>query len=200
VTTFLLVRHATHDLVGKALAGRLPGVSINAVGVGEAAELATRLADARLSGIYSSPQPRARETARPLAARLGLGVEIEEGFDEIDFGQWTGRAFTALADDATWPVWVERRSLAQPPGGERFADVQRRAVAAIDRLRRAHPDKVIALFSHGDVIKAALAHVLGLSLDHLERFDIAPASVSVIAAGDGWAQVKLINGRGAVVA
>jgi hypothetical protein len=32
-----------------------------------------------------------------------------------------------------------------------------------------------------------------MSLDLLERFEVAPASVSVLEAGDGWVQVKLVN-------
>jgi broad specificity phosphatase PhoE len=49
------------------------------------------------------------------------------------------------------------------------------------------------VLSHGDVIKAAVAKCLGLSLDRLETFDIAPASLSVLAsAGQAW-KVKLVN-------
>jgi hypothetical protein len=33
-----------------------------------------------------------------------------------------------------------------------------------------------------------------ISLDHLETFDIAPASVSVVALEAQWTQVRLING------
>src|SRR3712207_8973628 len=53
--------------------------------------------------------------------------------------------------------------------------------------------QTVALVSHGDVIKAALAKVMHISLDHLEGFEIAPASISVIAAGAHWAQVKLLD-------
>jgi probable phosphoglycerate mutase len=65
-------------------------------------------------------------------------------------------------------------------------------------LAREHRDQVVALFSHGDVIKAALAHFMHISLDHLESFDIAPASVSVLALAPEWAQVRLVNGRAAL--
>ena len=199
MTSVLLIRHASHDLVGKALAGRMAGLSINAAGRREASRLATRLGNRAIAAIYVSPQPRAGETALPLAEHLGLCARIESGIDEIDFGSWTGRAFGELALDPMWPTWVDRRSIAQPPGGERFSDVQQRVVASIQRLRLAHPEETIALVSHGDVIKAALAHFLGMSLDHLERFDIEPASVSVIAVGDGWARVKCVNCQTAVL-
>jgi broad specificity phosphatase PhoE len=51
------------------------------------------------------------------------------------------------------------------------------------------------LVSHADVLKAALAHWLGLSLDSLQRFDIAPASLSTVAVGDWGAKVLSLNER-----
>jgi broad specificity phosphatase PhoE len=51
----------------------------------------------------------------------------------------------------------------------------------------------VLVASHADVIKAVIASVLQMSLDLLERFDIAPASVSVIDAGEGWQRVQLVN-------
>ena len=35
-----------------------------------------------------------------------------------------------------------------------------------------------------------------MSLDELERFEIAPASVSMLVQGGDWAQVRLINDTG----
>ena len=193
-TTFLLIRHASHDLLGKALAGRTPELRLSAPGCDEAAALATRLERTRIDAVYSSPQPRALDTAAPLATRLGVATSIDAAFDEIDFGEWTGCSFEALASHPHWATWVDRRSVARPPGGEAFAAVHARVIDGMQRLHARHPDAVIAVFSHGDVIKAALAHYLRMSLDDLERFEVAPASVSVVAVGDGWAQVKQING------
>jgi broad specificity phosphatase PhoE len=61
------------------------------------------------------------------------------------------------------------------------------------RLAALHRGETIGVVSHGDVIKAALAKVLGLSLDNLESFEIAPGSVSVLALSDGASCVKSIN-------
>jgi broad specificity phosphatase PhoE len=195
MTTFLLVRHASHDLLGKALAGRASGVVLNAQGRDEAAAIAECLSQIHIDAIYTSPRERARETADALAQRLKTSARIDSALDEIDFGDWTGRAFGELSADPKWDEWVHHRSVARPPNGEAFVDVQRRVVAGMGRLLREHSAQTLALFSHGDVIKAALAHYLRASLDDLERFDIAPASVSVIVAEKDWAQVRLLNGR-----
>ena len=195
MTRLLLVRHAAHDWLGRGIPGRMAGVSINDEGRLQAQALAPRLASAGIDAIYSSPQQRTRETVAPLATRLALPVEIAPEFDEIDFGDWTGRQFSELERDdaALWHRWIEQRSTAQPPGGEAFGQVARRAMAGLERLRQLHPDQTVLVLSHGDVIKAALASCLGMSLDQLERFDIDPASMSVVAsAGHGW-KVRLIN-------
>jgi broad specificity phosphatase PhoE len=197
VTTFLLARHAAHEWLGRGIPGRLPGVGLSAQGREQAQELAARLQPVALAAIYSSPQQRTRETAAAVAARRELPVQIEPGFDEIDFGQWTGRSFDELrAQGQAWTQWVQRRGSAQPPDGERFADVPMRALAALRRLARQHPDQHVLVVSHGDVLKAIVATVLGMSLDHLERFDIAPVSVTVLAMGEDWQQLQLLNGQG----
>jgi broad specificity phosphatase PhoE len=196
VTTFLLIRHATNDLVGNAIAGRLAGVHLNAAGRKEAQRLVERLADTAIAAIYASPRERAQETAAPLAAQRAIPVQTSANIDEVDFGEWTGRAFRDLESEPQWRVWVEQRSAAVIPDGERLVAVQQRFSRELERLALGHPEETIALVSHGEPIKTALAHVLALSLDHLDRFDIAPASVSVVVLHGAWAQVRLINGIG----
>lgn len=194
MTTFLLLRHASHDWLARGLAGRLPGVSLNAQGRAEADALPDQLEKVRIDAIYSSPQPRTRQTAAPLAARRSLAVRIEPALDEVDLGQWMGMTFDQVSAEPLWEAWVRRRSTVTPPGGEPFRAVQERALAAVERLRGQHADQSVLLVSHGDVIKSVLAFHLGISLDGLEGFDIAPASLSVIDLGDGWSKVRLLNG------
>jgi len=193
VTTFLLIRHGAHDLLGNALAGRTRDISLNACGREQAEALIERIAGYRIEQVYVSPRRRALETIAPFIARAHVPHDIEPGIDEIDFGTWSGRAFADLADDAEWHTWCERRSEASPPSGERIVQVQARAMTVVRGLRERHPAATVALVSHGDVIKAVLAHYLGLHLDHLERFDIAPASISIVEDTGEWAQVKLVN-------
>ena len=194
MTRLVLARHGAHDLAGVALAGRLPGVALNAQGRVQAEMLANALAAGGVTGLYSSPQRRTRETAGAIAQRLQLPVQDAPEFDEIDFGEWTGRRLNDLAADSPgWRDWVERRATATPPGGEPFTKVRQRVLEGADRLRRAQPSGCVVVVSHADVIKALLATHLGMSLNDLERFDIDCAMLSVIDLGDGWAKVKCVN-------
>src|SRR3546814_6877824 len=97
MTTIFLIRHAAHDLVGRAIVGRMPGVHLSRAGRQQAEKLAERLAQEPLAALYSSPLARARETAEPLARRLRLELQIAEDLDEIDYGEWTGRTLDELA-------------------------------------------------------------------------------------------------------
>jgi len=200
MTTLLLVRHAAHDWLGHRVAGRMPGVALNDSGTRQAGELIARLQHRPAQVIYASPLQRAQETAAPLAQSLGLTVVTDEALAEIDFGQWTGLTFEQLQrnDGERWRIWCEHKSVATPPGGEPFAEVQRRIMARLEHLRRLHPSETVLVFSHGDVIKAAIAGFLGLPLDHVDRFEIAPASVSIVETGTDRYQVKLVNGMGAI--
>jgi probable phosphoglycerate mutase len=192
--TVFLVRHAAHDRVDRVLCGRMPGVGLGEAGRRQAEALARRFAaGGGVDAVWTSPLGRARETAEPIASRLGLPVRVSDALCEIDFGAWTGRAFDALRDDPRWRRWNEARAGERPPGGESMAEAQARALGGVERARTEHPDGRVVLVSHGDVIKAVLAGVLGLSLDAHARFEIAPASISALAVWDGGGKVLSMN-------
>ena len=187
------MRHAAHGLLGRVLAGRMPGVPLSAEGVAQAAALAGALAARPIRAVLSSPVQRAQETAAPIAARHGLPVLTDAGLDELDFGAWMGMTFDALAADPAWDTWNRYRSLAPTPGGETMAAAQARALGAVARVRAAVPDGEAVLVGHSDVLKAVLAHLLGTPLDLLQRIELAPASRSVLVLWDGGGRVDGMN-------
>ncbi len=193
-TEVLLIRHGSHDRLGRILCGRTPGVGLSDAGRAEADRLAAGLRDkGRIDAIVVSPLQRARETAAPLAAAFGLEPAIDEDANELDFGDWSGCTFESLHGQPVWQAWNSNRDHARPPGGETFADAQRRAVRCLDRLHRRYPDGRVAIVSHADQIKAALAWALGLSLAFYARFEVSPASVSRISLDPHGAKVMCIN-------
>ncbi|WP_110519402.1 MSMEG_4193 family putative phosphomutase [Herpetosiphon llansteffanensis] len=193
MTTFLLIRHATNDMVGKALAGWTPNVHLNAEGQAQAQRLAEHLANAPIKAIYSSPLERAVETAQPIAQQLGLEVQILAGVGEIQFGEWTGRTIKELADTPTWTNIQRFPSGTRIPGGETLREMQNRVVDALEALRQQHPNEVIAVFAHADVVKAMIAHYLGVHLDLFQRIIISPASVTVVTVNDSGPHVLCVN-------
>ena len=191
--TLHLVRHASHGLLPHTLAGRMPGVALDAAGRAQARRLAARFAQHPIAAVVSSPVQRALETAASIAAALHLPARTDDGLDEIDFGTWSGRPFDDLAPDPAWQRWNTCRSLAACPGGETMHQAQSRALLALGRLRHAYPGAAVVAVSHADVLKSMLAAILGMSLDHLHRFVLDPASCSTVVLFDGGARVDAVN-------
>ncbi|HHY48993.1 MAG TPA: histidine phosphatase family protein [Alphaproteobacteria bacterium] len=193
-TTFFLLRHAAHDNVGSSLAGRRPGVHLSEAGRAQAERLGQRMRRERFVAIHTSPRERAQETAAPVAAAAAVdNVIVEAALDEVDFSGWTGKDFATLATDPAWRRWNAARSLARTPGGESMLDVRCRAMHLMERLAGLHAEAALVFVSHAEVIRAIVCHVLGLSSDAWNRFDIGPASISTVVAGDWGARVLTLN-------
>lgn len=189
----VLVRHGSHDRLGRILCGRMPGVSLSETGRAEARALARRLAGSGAATLLVSPRERTGETAEPIAAALGLTAETEPGLDEIGFGDWTGRTLDDLAGDPLWSAWNTCRAMARPPGGESMAEAQDRIGQVLGRFSEDGPPAI--LVSHGDVIRAALLGILGLGLDAYDRIVVDPASCSELALWPGGGRVVSLNER-----
>jgi broad specificity phosphatase PhoE len=191
--TFLLIRHATTDMVGHTLSGRLPGVHLNEAGRLQAEQLTERLARHGIQRLFSSPLERARETAEPLANKLGLKIQVSEALTDLDFGDWTNRAIAELQPLPKWQQWNLFRAGVRIPNGELMSEVQGRMVNEMERLSRCFPEDCLALVSHNDPIRAALVHYLGMPLDLMQRLEINPASVSILEVSDWGAQLRCAN-------
>jgi probable phosphomutase (TIGR03848 family) len=193
MATFLLIRHGNTDMVGRVLAGRMPGVHLNEEGRTEAEELAQRLAPYNIDFLCSSPLERTRETARPIAELKGLEVEIREGLTEIDTGEWTGMQITDLQPRKMWKLFNSFRTGTRIPGGEHILEVQKRMVDEIENLRSRAPSGSFGIFSHGDPIKTVIAYYAGMQLDSFDRITISPASLSILVVEDHGSRIKCLN-------
>lgn len=196
MTTFLLIRHGAHLLGGDTIAGRAPGVHLSDLGRDQVRAMAERVARLSVSALYSSPAERTLETASHLSERLDLPVRVLESLNEIDFGDWTGKKLEELRRLEAFGRWNTFRSGTRIPNGEAMVETQTRIVSEMLRLREDHPNDCIALVSHGDVIKAALAYFLGVPLDLFMRVEIGLASVSIVALFDHGPWVLCVNNTG----
>lgn len=194
--TFLLIRHAAHVHLDRRLSGRLPGVALSETGRAQAEALGRGLKGERVDRIACSPLERTRDTAAAIAAACHLPPpEPVEALIEIDMGAWTGAAFDTLSGPA-WDAWNGARGTARIPGGETMAEAQGRITGYMRTTASAGGDgTVIALVTHSDMIRAAVADAIGLPLDHLLRFEVAPASVSRVVMGDWGARLLSLNER-----
>ncbi|MFT7462441.1 MAG: broad specificity phosphatase PhoE [Pseudohongiellaceae bacterium] len=170
------VRLVRHGEVAAAHHGTFYGgaeVPLSAAGQDASLRLATRLAEQDPPDwVASSPLSRALAVAEPLAAALGVEVRVDEGFRELDRGDWTHMHRDAV--EAAYPGAIARY-LADPdkgaaPGGETEAAFSRRVWGAMDRLVAAAAGRKVVLLSHGHVIRVILRRIQGIdpvqSLQH----------------------------------
>ena len=190
-TNFLFIRHGAHDYLGRAIAGRLPGVHLNELGRKQAEHLAAKLSLLPVDAIYSGPLERVRETAEPICRHFNLPHQVADEFTEIGVGEWQDRPFTELSQLTLWQQINTFRSSTQFPGGELMLEVQVRALRKLNELRGKH--RFVVVVTHGDVVRAVMAHFLGMHLDLFLRIEIDPASLSLVEYGDDYAIVRLLN-------
>jgi probable phosphoglycerate mutase len=193
MATFYLIRHGKIAAPQGVLYGRMPGVHLSDEGRAQAYAMAERFRGIAIDALYSSPLERARETAAPLAEVFALPVQISEGFSEVQYGDWSGRSFTDLKNDPQWLVYKTSRTTAQIPGGENILQLQNRFVQSMEDIRRSLPNGRIAIVSHQDPIKAAVAYYAGLHLDLFFKFEIGHASVTVVKMDEAGARVLTLN-------
>ncbi|MDP8958091.1 MAG: MSMEG_4193 family putative phosphomutase [Actinomycetota bacterium] len=195
-TLLVLVRHALTEETGPILTGRRPGIALSEEGRRQAEEVGRWLAGLPVSAVYASPIERALQTASAIASPHGLEVELLEGMMEADYGEWAGRRLDELAATDLWRRVQVAPSWARFPQGESLREMQARAVQALEGLVEAQRGRLVVVVSHADVIKAAVAHFIGLHLDLFQRLVISPASVTAVGVGATGPVLLKLNATG----
>ena len=80
-----------------------------------------------------------------------------------------------------------------------MAEAQLRMISGLEKLRRQHQQETVAVISHADLIKAAVAYYAGIHLDMFQRIEISPASVSIIEISDDAVRILLVNDTGKII-
>jgi broad specificity phosphatase PhoE len=155
----VLARHGQTDAnLGLLLDSLPPGPPLNELGRRQADELADALAVEPVAAVYASTALRAQQTARPVAERHGLTVEVVAGLHEVFMGDLEGTtgeeslmAFLAVAK--AWSAGELARAL---PGGESALDAIGRFVDAVTGIRARHSHGVVVAVTHGAVLQVAV--------------------------------------------
>lgn len=174
MTRLLLVRHgestwnAHRQLQGQADA------PLSDRGRRQAARLAALIRDLAPTRIVCSDLSRTRETAEILGHASAIR---DRRWREIDVGEWTAASLDDLRRDQPDAFSGWRAGTYTPPGGENWQSFCARIRGALEEL--ADPPGATALVvTHGGVIRAACALLVGLQPSHI--IPVGPASLTVI--------------------
>ena len=198
MTLLLLIRHGENDYVKTGrMAGRLPGVHLNEKGQKQAQALGDALKDVPIKAIYSSPLERAMETAAPIASARKLDILQEPDLMDTHIGKWQGKSWRMLSLTKAWKIVQNAPSRFRFPEGESFPEAQLRLANVLERVVQTHkkPQDIIAVVFHADPIKLAVAHFLGMPLDHFQRLACDTGSMTVLHVGESGAHLVKLNQR-----
>jgi len=163
-TEAILVRHGETEANRlNIFRGRLD-VKLNENGRKQAEEIAEALEQKKVKAIYSSPLSRALETAKAIGKKKNLNVNIAEGFNNINLGEWEGKPKEEVKEKYPefWHQWVYDTEHVQVPGGENLGNVRDRAFKALKELMEENKGETFILVSHRCVLKVLLSAVLDI--------------------------------------
>jgi broad specificity phosphatase PhoE len=127
---------------------------------------------------------RCQETINPwLQSQYGSGIGeylLDDQIIEMDYGKWSGKKLAKLSKEKLWKEIQSSPSKVRFPGGEMFTSMQKRAVKSLDFLAQEKKSTNHLLVSHGDVIKAMIAHLLKMKLDNFQSLVVDPASITIV--------------------
>lgn len=135
--------------------------------------------------IYSSPYPRALQSAEIIARYLDLQVATEARLKEIDKGMWKGLPVREVIQKEA-EIDIDERHLYRAPGGENWLDVGSRVASFIEDLHRGGLEEVL-LLSHDHPIRMGIGALLKRPVVTWEDIPIGHASVtSLLYKNDEW--------------
>ncbi len=171
-------------------------IALDEVGLAQAAVTARRVAQRwRPVAVYSSPLRRAVQTAQPIAAMLGVQVQTDPGFNDMNFGQWQGLSPQEV--NQRWPelasTWLQAPHLVTFPDGESLDEVKDRSTAALQRVMERHPDEIIAIVGHTVLNRVLLCTVLGIDNSNYWRIGQDTCAINVFEWRDGVFYIEALN-------
>lgn len=165
--------------------GRLES-SLSALGRRQAAALANALRSSGARRVISSPLTRCVDTAAPLAALLGVGVETDERILEIAHGTWEGRLREEIerSDASRMYAWRREPQSVVFEGGESLADVDARWRAFAAGITG---ESAVVVVTHDVLIRLAILAATQRPLADFWRPSVHNGAYAVFeGSGERW--------------
>ncbi|WP_433660836.1 histidine phosphatase family protein [Nocardia sp. CA-128927] len=155
----ILVRHAQPVRIMNSAGPADPELA--PVGLEQAERVPAALSQHQITRVVSSPQRRARDTAAPTAAKLGLGVDIIDDLAEYDRDL---PAYIPIEDAKVEfrEVYEQIKAGHLPHQIDGGAFKSRVLDAVTEIAAAADPADTVLAFTHGGVVNVLLQEILGL--------------------------------------
>ena len=190
----VLIRHGQTDWNQRYCFQGRTDIPLNDEGVLQAKRLSERLASWAVDVVYSSPLRRALNTAQIVAEPHGLSPVVLEDLMELHFGTWEGRSISGMEgeEEGSFRTWMRDPFFNMPPGAEDWESIRSRVTKAIEIILNG-PEERIAVVSHGGIVRALFAVLLGLDPHSVWRFRVFNCSMSGVEIGSDGSALLFAN-------
>lgn len=179
----LLVRHA------RPAPTRAYDPMLSCEGLAEAERLAERLSSTSLDAVYASPERRARQTGRLIAAAAAVELGTLDELTDVRFNP--RQACLNGTPEAQAQRFLELPRWDSLPGFEPSREFRRRVIQVIEGVLAAHEPGRVIIVTHSSVINAYLSMLLGVLADQF--FAPRHASITTLRWGEGRHALQSLN-------
>ncbi|NLD87368.1 MAG: histidine phosphatase family protein [Clostridiales bacterium] len=195
-TTLIVIRHGFSTANKTKIFSGCLDVELTETGRKQASLAASYLRErGGIDKVYSSDLKRAHNTAIPVAKALELPVILEEGFREVDAGEWEGLPFYDILEryPVEYTLWQEDIGRFICPGGESAEPFWNRILSSVDRIAEENEGKTVVIASHATPIRVMCTAAAGLPLEWMQEIPwVRNASINTFEHENGCLkQLKL---------
>lgn len=187
-TEIFLIRHSHPDYSLEKKIGD-HNMPLSPIGLKQRKYLTRRLLTMKIDRVYASSLVRAQETALDYVAQAKKEIILDKRLDEIEWSDWRRIKYFHMSEK------TREKKLSGHSRLDRQLDKMqtsaRRALADIFKHGRG---KKIAVFSHGNFIKALLTGILNADVIGFLSLEIFQSSISRITVDrNGYVKISYIN-------
>lgn len=187
-TTIYLIRHCNPDYSMEAIVGS-DNMPLSKDGLKQRKVLTKRLLTLGIERAYSSAFLRAKETAALFAKTAGKRVKVDPRFNEIDWLDWHRVKFFHISEENRHKHLKNYRKLDQE-----LDQIQVNARLALTNIYKKNKGKTVAIFSHGNFIKAILTSILDADIIGFLSLEVFQSSINKLMIDkDGVVKINFIN-------
>ena len=190
-TEVYLIRHCNPDYSLEKVMGE-HNIPLSAIGLKQRRYLTSKLLKMDIDRVYASSLVRAQETAFAYARKAHKTILFDKRLDEIEWNDWYRIKYFNMSEKTREKKVKSHWRLDQQL--DRMQTATRRALADIFRRCRG---KKVAIFSHGNFIKALITGILDADVIGFLSLEIFQSSVTkLVIDRDGYIKISYITDVG----
>lgn len=187
-TEIYLIRHCHPDYSLQKKVGE-HNMPLSKTGVKQRKYLTQKLLRMNISQVYASEIVRAQETAWEYIKKTKKEMVLDKRLDEIDWTHWYRIKYFRMSEKAREERLQQHRLL-----DRQLDKMQTTARRALDDIWRRGRGQKIAIFSHGNFIKALLTGIMNADVIGFLSLEIFQSSISKLMIDrDGYVKINYIN-------